>query len=87
MIAKLIEARDEDAWRIKLADLTDNLRQCHGLSLDNRRFMIEVKATLMLRLAKTMPFSRMITEEPPFVQPSILALQTEMEKQRAGLGQ
>ena len=83
MIAKLVEARDEDAWRIKLADLTDNLKQCSGLSLENRRFMIEVKAPLMLRLVKTMGFARMITEEPPFVQPSILALETEMEKQRA----
>jgi len=84
MIAKLVEARDEDAWRIKLADLTDNLKQSSGLSPENRRFMIEVKAPLMLRLAKCLPFSRMITEEPPHVQPSILALEIEMEKQRAG---
>jgi (p)ppGpp synthase/HD superfamily hydrolase len=52
MIAKLIEARDEDAWRIKLADLTDNLKQSRGLTVENRNFMVEVKAPLMLRLTK-----------------------------------
>lgn len=82
MIGRLVAARNEDAWRIKLADLTDNLTQCQGLSEENRRFMIEVKAPLMLRLAKTLPFSRMITEEPPYVQPSILALEEEMARQR-----
>lgn len=51
MIAKLIEANDDDAWRIKLADLTDNLAQSEGLSLENRRFMVEVKAPILLRLA------------------------------------
>ncbi len=52
MTAKLIEADDEDAWRIKLADLTDNLRQSKGLSPEARRFMIEVKAPLFLRLTE-----------------------------------
>lgn len=82
MIAKLTESKDEDAWRIKLADLTDNLTQCQGLSEENRKFMIEVKAPLLIRLAKTLPFSRVITEEPPYVQPSILALEEEMTRQR-----
>lgn len=50
MIARLVEANDADAWRIKLADLTDNLSQARGLSPDNRKFMVEVKAPLLLRL-------------------------------------
>jgi hypothetical protein len=50
MITRLVDAKDEDAWRIKLADLADNLTQSKGLSLDNRKFMIEVKAPLLLRL-------------------------------------
>src|SRR3989338_10337148 len=81
MIAKLIESKDEDAWRIKLADLTDNLKQSHVLSAENRHFMVQTKAPLVIRLAKALPFSRVITEEYPFVQPSIFALEEEMEKQ------
>jgi hypothetical protein len=53
MIAKLIEANDDDAWRIKLADLTDNLKQSAGLSLENRRFMVEIKAPLLISLTHT----------------------------------
>ncbi len=52
MMANLIEARDEEAWCIKLCDLADNLTQSHGLSEENRKFMIEVKAPLMLRLTE-----------------------------------
>ncbi len=52
MMAKLIEARDEEAWCIKLIDLSDNLKQSRGLSEENRKFMIEVKAPLILRLTK-----------------------------------
>lgn len=51
MIAKLIKANDDDAWRIKLADLADNLSRSRGLSPENRRFMVEVKAPLLLRLS------------------------------------
>lgn len=56
MVAKLIEADDDDAWRIKLADLADNLAQSKGLTLDNRRFMIETKAPILLRLGRV-PYS------------------------------
>lgn len=87
MIARLVEAKDADAWRIKLADLTDNLTQSVGLSPENRRFMVETKAPLLIRLAKTLPFSRWITEEPPYVQPSIFALEEEMKKQRQNMAQ
>jgi (p)ppGpp synthase/HD superfamily hydrolase len=52
MIARLIEAKNEEAWCIKLIDLSDNLTQCQGLTEENRKFMIEVKAPLMLRLTE-----------------------------------
>lgn len=52
MIARLIEARDEEAWFIKLADLSDNLTQSQGLSEENRKFMVGVKGPLMLRLTE-----------------------------------
>lgn len=87
MIAKLIDVGDEDAWRIKLADLTDNLKQSYGLTPENRRFMVEVKVPLLIRLAKALPFSRVITEEYPYVQPSVFALEEEMARQRADLEQ
>ncbi len=54
MVAKLIEARDEEAWCIKLCDLADNLTQSQWLSEENRKFMIEVKAPMLLRLTEWM---------------------------------
>ncbi len=50
MVAQLVRANDDEAWCIKLVDLADNLSQSHGLTPDNRAFMLEVKAPLMLRL-------------------------------------
>lgn len=50
MMENLIKARDEEAWFIKLVDLADNISQSHGLSPENRKFMIEVKAPIILRL-------------------------------------
>lgn len=52
MIAKLIEANDVDAWSIKIADLADNLTQSDGLTEENRKFMIEAKAPVVLRLTE-----------------------------------
>ncbi len=52
MIAQLIEANDDEAWFIKLADLADNLGQSEGLQEKNRKFMIESKAPIMLRLTE-----------------------------------
>lgn len=72
MITKLIEANDDDAWRIKLADLADNLTQSKSLSLENRRFMIEVKAPIMLRVANVYYSAH-------------FQLSQEMEKQRIEL--
>jgi len=52
MMAQLIQAKDEEAWFIKLADLADNLGQSNGLSEENRKFMLEVKAPIILRLTE-----------------------------------
>lgn len=71
MMAKLIEANNDDVWRIKLADLADNLSQSMGLSEENRKFMLMVKAPLFLRLTKKFPF----------IQPNRHLLEVEMEKQ------
>lgn len=56
MIARLIKAKDKEAWFIKLVDLADNLRQSKGLTAENRNFMIEVKVPLMLRLTEWLSF-------------------------------
>lgn len=87
MMARLIESGDQDAWRIKLADQIDNLRQSSGLSPENRKFMVEVKALLLLRLAGSQPLSRFISTEFPPVQSGIEALEEELMKQRIGLAQ
>jgi (p)ppGpp synthase/HD superfamily hydrolase len=50
MVAQLVRADNDEAWCIKLVDLADNLAQSHGLTPDNRAFMLEVKAPLMLQL-------------------------------------
>jgi (p)ppGpp synthase/HD superfamily hydrolase len=56
MIAKLVKADNPEAWCIKLVDLADNIKQSHGLSDENRRFMLEVKAPIMLRLTDHLTF-------------------------------
>lgn len=50
MIATLVAANDEEAWMIKLADLLDNIKESYALVPERRRFMVEVKAELMLKL-------------------------------------
>lgn len=51
MMAALIDADDKEAWAIKIADLTDNLKSSITLSEDRRRFMQEAKAPFLLRLS------------------------------------
>ncbi len=80
MMARLVEARDDGAWRIKMADLTDNLTQCRGLSPENRRFMVETKAPLMVRLTEGYGFNKMFSSEGDYIPP-IVALMAEMERQ------
>jgi (p)ppGpp synthase/HD superfamily hydrolase len=50
MLARLVDAQDKDAWAIKLADITDNLRSCHTMSEGRQRFMYETKGPLLLSL-------------------------------------
>ena len=75
MIAKLTIANDREAWAIKLADLLDNLKESRYLAEDKRRFMIEVKAQLMLRLTANMFESHQLWQD----------LQKEMEIQREAI--
>lgn len=63
MIAKLVEADDDDAWRIKVADLADNLSQSKGLAPEARRFMVEVKGPLVLRLGRVAHSAYNLLEE------------------------
>jgi hypothetical protein len=53
MTMRLAQAEDADAWRIKLADMTDELSRSSGLSWEKRKFMVEVKAPIFLRLGRT----------------------------------
>jgi (p)ppGpp synthase/HD superfamily hydrolase len=57
MINRLAQAKDDDAWRIKIADLADNLTESKGLSPENRKFMVEVKAPLLLKLTDRILYS------------------------------
>ena len=50
MVARLERAADLDAWAIKVADLTDNLRGCVTLPEDRQAFFYEVKAPTYLAL-------------------------------------
>ncbi len=52
MMARLIEANDADAWSIKLADMADNVGQSRGLKPENRIFMREARAPILLRLTE-----------------------------------
>lgn len=51
MMAGLIDADDSEAWAVKIADLTDNLKSSHTLSADRQKFMREAKAPFLLRLS------------------------------------
>lgn len=63
MIANLVNARDEDAWRIKLVDLTDNLTESAGLKPENQQFMIETKVPIFMRLTVQYPSLQHYREE------------------------
>lgn len=54
MIARLIDAENESAWLIKLADLFDNAKMAHTMRPDRARFNKEVKVPLMLSVTKKM---------------------------------
>lgn len=63
MVARLVDAKNQDAWAIKIADITDNLRSCHTMPEDRQRFMRQVKGELMLRLTKPLLGSHALWEE------------------------
>ena len=74
MMANLVEAKDADAWAIKVADVTDNLQSSHLLTADRARLMQQVKAPLILRLAtpylKTEPVWKALEKALlPYAQP------------------
>jgi hypothetical protein len=54
MVARLVEANNADAWAIKVADITDNIRGCVTMPIERQVFMRQVKGALMLRLSKAM---------------------------------
>jgi hypothetical protein len=51
MLITLIKTNNADAWRIKLADILDNLNS-HGLSPERAHYMREVKAPVLLESTK-----------------------------------
>lgn len=51
MMAGLIDADDKEAWAIKVADLTDNLKSSATLPADRQKFMREAKGPFLLRLS------------------------------------
>ncbi|MBI2551607.1 hypothetical protein HYV73_04715 [Candidatus Uhrbacteria bacterium] len=52
MVAALIDMADADAWAIKVADITDNLRGCRLMSPDRPKFLRFVKGPLMRELTE-----------------------------------
>jgi (p)ppGpp synthase/HD superfamily hydrolase len=53
MVARLEQAKNVDAWAIKMADLLDNLRGCRSLPPERQAVFLEVKAPTYLRLTNT----------------------------------
>lgn len=51
MMAGLIDADDTEAWAVKIADLTDNLKSSDTLPEDRRKFMRDAKAPFLLKLS------------------------------------
>jgi len=62
MVIGLTKANNTDAWRIKLADILDNLNS-HGLSPERARFMREVKAPALLEATEDILANDPIREE------------------------
>lgn len=75
MMAGLTLAENKDAWLIKIADVLDNLSDCYAMSMERQKFMIEVKAPLIISL------SRLLCENHPLWN----ALDQRIEQQRRRL--
>lgn len=81
MIARIVAAHDVDAWRIKLSDITDNLTRSHGLNPDSRKFMVEVKAPLMLRLGKALAATLPASPRATALNMCLAGLEEELARQ------
>ncbi len=51
MLERLEGAADRDAWAVKLADVTDNLRGCHVMPTDRQIVFYQLKAPVYLELS------------------------------------
>ena len=51
MLERLDAAADADAWAVKLADVTDNLRGCHVMPTDRQMVFYQLKAPVYLELS------------------------------------
>ncbi|OGL66694.1 hypothetical protein A2856_02930 [Candidatus Uhrbacteria bacterium RIFCSPHIGHO2_01_FULL_63_20] len=51
MMSRLCDAADQDAWLVKIADITDNLHDAHTMRPDRAQFMYETKRPLLLALS------------------------------------
>ena len=51
MLERLDAAADRDAWAVKLADVTDNLRGCHVMPTDRQMVFYQLKAPVYLELS------------------------------------
>ena len=51
MLERLDGAADADAWAVKLADVTDNLRGCHVMPIDRQIVFYQLKAPVYLELS------------------------------------
>lgn len=51
MLERLDAAADADAWAVKLADVTDNLRGCHVMPTDRQIVFYQLKAPVYLELS------------------------------------
>jgi len=63
MMANLIKAGDKEAWAIKTADITDNLRSCHTMAKERCKFMREAKGPFFLNISKSALENTPIWEE------------------------
>ncbi len=48
MIVGLVEAKNKEAWAIKIADVLDNIKESYAMKKERAQFMINVKIPLIL---------------------------------------
>lgn len=51
MLERLDVAADAEAWALKIADVTDNLRSCHVMPTDRQMVFYQLKAPVYLELS------------------------------------